>query len=220
MTPAVLTVPPETPIGEVAKMLADNRISGVPVVDSRNRVLGVVSEADVITSAAGDAHRGLRRVAHDVRRLGSAGLTLAEGTAGWAMTTPAITIAPDQSVASAAALMLERKINRLPVVDGERLVGILTRADLVRAFVRDDERIAGEIWSEVVLRGVYVSPRSLTVDVRDGVVTLAGIVETKGKAERLVEYVGRVPGVVSVTSEIAWRRDDKAPAGVPRGGGA
>lgn len=219
MTPDVLTVNPETPLRDVAKLLTDNRISGAPVVDPRGRVVGVVSEADVVSSAAGDAHRGLLRFLHDVRRLGTMSVKLLEGTAGWAMTTPPVTIGPHRSVADAAALMLERSVNRLPVVDQDRLIGIITRADLVRAFVRDDEQISREIWGEVVLRGVFVSPRSLTIEVREGDVTLAGEVETRGKAERLAEYVRRVPGVVSVRSEVTWRSNDKAPWGVPAGGG-
>jgi CBS domain-containing protein len=217
MTPNVQTVAPETPLREVAELLADNRISGAPVLDAHGRVVGVVSEADVVSSAAGDARRGPLRFLHDARRLGAMSVKLREGTAGWAMTTPPVTIGPDRSVADAAALMLEKGVNRLPVLDGDRLIGIVTRADLVRAFVRDDERISREIWGEVVLRGVYVSPRSLTIEVCDGEVTLAGEVETRGKAERLVEYVRLVPGVVSVRSTVTWRRDDKAPRGVPAG---
>ena len=218
MTREVLTVGPETPIHEVAALLAERRISGAPVVDAGGRVLGVVSEADVLRYAEGPSRRGPLRVAHDLRRLGSRGLALREGTAGRAMTAPAVTVAPDATVATAAAHMLDRDVNRLPVVDAGRLVGIVTRADLVRAFVRDDERIEREIWGEVVLRGVYVSPKSLVVAVSEGAVTLSGQVETRGKAERLVAYVGRVPGVVSVRSEVTWLRDERAPRGVPAGG--
>jgi osmotically-inducible protein OsmY len=85
----------------------------------------------------------------------------------------------------------------------------------MRAFARDDERIVREIWGEVVLRGVFVSPQDMTVHVRRGEVTLVGQVETRGKAERLVEYTRFVPGVVAVRSEVTWREDRDAPAGVP-----
>jgi CBS domain-containing protein len=214
MTSEVVTVTTETPLREVARVLADRRISGLPVVDARGRLVGVVSEADIISSALGESHGGPMRALHELLRLGPLGATLREATAGRAMSTPAITIAPGRSVADAAAIMLDRGVNRLPVVDSGRLVGIVTRADLVRAFARDDERIAREIWGEVVLRGVYVSPKDVTVVVRNGEVTLTGEVETRGKAERLVEYVRRVPGVVAVESQVAWRTTGKAPRGI------
>jgi osmotically-inducible protein OsmY len=106
-------------------------------------------------------------------------------------------------------------VGRLPVVEGGRLVGIVSRADLVRAFARDDAAIEQEIWSDVVLRGVYVNPRLLRVRVEDGRVELSGEVATSGKARRLVEYVERVPGVTSVRSEVTWQLDDRPPKGVP-----
>jgi CBS domain-containing protein len=133
------------------------------------------------------------------------------------MSSPPIAIAPDASAAEAARLMLDRRVNRLPVLDRGRLVGILTRADLVRAFVRDDDRISREIRSEVVLRGIYVKPTDVSVSVRGGEVVLEGEVPSRGKAERLVELVREVPGVVSVRSNVRWLVDEKAPKGVRAG---
>jgi CBS domain-containing protein len=208
MTAEVAVVTPETPLRDVATLLTVREISGVPVVDDHGRVRGVVSEADVLRAA--DGREKTRRMPSARRRHGP-------GTAGASMTSPAVTIAPDDSVAAAAALMLDRGINRLPVVDAGRLVGIVTRADLVRAFVRDDERIEREIMGEVVLRGIYVKPSDVSVSVREGEVELEGEVESRGKAELLVELVREVPGVVSVRSHVTWRTDEKAPRGIRTG---
>jgi CBS domain-containing protein len=194
MTSDVVTVAPEATLLEVTRLLAERRISGVPVVDAKGRVRGIVSEGDVVDRIGGEAF----------------GTT----TAREAMTSPAITIDPGRPLAAAADLMLKHRINRLPVVDGNRLVGIIARADLVRAFVRDDEAIAKDIRSNVVLRGIYAAPRDVEVGVRAGDVTLSGQVESRGKAELLVELVKRVPGVVTVESELTWRSDSKAPRGL------
>jgi CBS domain-containing protein len=208
MTTDVATVMPQTPLRDVASLFTVHGISGAPVVDAAGRVLGVVSEADVMRVAGGDVRprsRLTRRPRH------------ARGTAGAEMTSPPVTITPDRTVADAAALMLERRINRLPVVIDGRLVGIVTRADLVRAFLQSDERIEREIRGEVLLRGIYVRPTDVEVSVEQGHVVLEGEVESSGKAERLVELVRQVPGVVSILSHVRWRVDEKAPKGIRAG---
>jgi CBS domain-containing protein len=194
MTRDVVTVDRDVTLLEVSHLLAERRISGVPVVDAKGRVRGVVSEADVVRLLGGEA--------------------FGETTAGDAMSSPAITIDPGRTVAEAAGVMLRHGINRLPVVDDKRLVGIVARADLVRAFIRDDDDIAKDIRGNVLLRGVYVAPREVDVAVSKGDVTLTGEVESKGKAELLVELVRRVPGVVAVDSQLRWRTTDKAPRGL------
>jgi CBS domain-containing protein len=205
MTADVATVAPEAPLRDVARLLGLKQISGVPVVKDAGGVVGVVSEADLLRAA--EKPRRPRRL--PFHRNG-----LRPGTAGAEMSSPPVTIAPDRAVAEAAALMLDRGVNRLPVVDGGRLVGIVTRADLVRAFARGDESIAREIRSDVVLRGIYVKPSDVRVGVQDGEVELEGEVESRGKAERLVELAREVPGVVCVRSRVTWRVDENAPRGV------
>src|SRR5581483_6940637 len=149
MTRDVVTVSPETPLKEVAAILADRGISGLPVCGAGGEVLGVVSEADILHK-----ERGLPRGRASVfdwlfARSDEDANKLAARTAGEAMTAPAITIDAGRPVAEAAALMLDRGINRLPVVHAGELVGIVTRADLVRAFRRSDEEIAREIRQDV-----------------------------------------------------------------------
>jgi CBS domain-containing protein len=180
MTIDVTTVRSTTPIKEAAALLAEHRISGLPVVDADRHVLGVLSERDIIE--------------------------LAGKTAGEAMSAPALTIGANRSVTEAVATMLDRNVKRLPVVDGEGLlVGIVTRADLVRAFVRPDEDVAREIREDVMRRTLWIEPNEVRVEVSDGEVSLSGEVDSKSDAELIPRFVERVPGVTSVLSKLRWR---------------
>jgi predicted transcriptional regulator len=131
-------------------------------------------------------------------------------TAGEAMTAPAITVRPDAAVALAAELMIEHRVNRLPVVADGRLVGIVARADLVRAFNRTDEEIEREISDDVLLHTLWVDPDSVSLVVFGGKVSVAGEVENRSTAELIEAYIRRVPGVVSVHSGLTFRIDDLA----------
>jgi predicted transcriptional regulator len=183
----------------VAALLVRHRISGVPVVDSARRVLGVVSEADIVSKETGPDGHGPRR-----RRTSKPGVR----TVADAMTAPAVTVGPDCRVSEAARLMSRRQVNRLPVVDesGE-LVGIVTRADLVRAFVRADGEIERELREDVALRTLWIDPAEIWITVEEGEVRLSGKVDTRADAELMEYFASRVPGVVSVHSTLRWRSD-------------
>jgi osmotically-inducible protein OsmY len=106
--------------------------------------------------------------------------------------------------------MIDESINRLPVVtDDSVLVGIVTRADLVRAFARSDAEIAAEIREDVLIRTLWIEPEEVTVSVQNGAVRLGGRVGTKADAELLATLSRRVPGVVSVEANVAWEVDDR-----------
>jgi CBS domain-containing protein len=191
------------PLKDVARVLVNRHFSGVPVVDGNGKVLGVVSEGDILAKERGPGSatsifgRALELETwsgkHDAR------------DAGDAMTAPAVTIGPSRPVSEAAALMLDRAVNRLPVVDeNDRLLGIVTRADLVRAFVRDDTEIEQEIRDDVLLRTLWETPDRFRVQVNGGEVTLAGKANNAHAAGTLVRFVERVPGVVNVRSRITW----------------
>jgi len=195
MTTQVIRVAPETSLKDVAALLARGRISGVPVCTPDGTVLGVVSEADILWKEVSLAEEGP-----------SPGPL----TAGEAMTGPAITVAPTDSAARAAELMIDHRVNRLPVVHDGRLVGIIARADLVRAFVRTDEDIAREIRDDVLLHTLWVDPESVSLTVTDGQVTVAGEVENRTTAQLVDAYIRRVPGVVSISSELSWQLDDRS----------
>jgi CBS domain-containing protein len=208
MTTAVVTVSSETPLRDVAVMLTERRISGLPVVDD-GRVVGVVSEGDILAKERGRVaeRRGLFGVLLDDRA--TAELKLQARTAGTAMTSPALTIAPNRPVSEAAATMIDEGVNRLPVVDsGGELLGIITRADLVRAFVRTDEELTEDVREGVLLKALWITPGNVNVVVKDGVVTLKGEVENRATAEMLPDFVQRVPGVVAVRSDVTWEDEN------------
>jgi len=208
MTRDVATVTPGTTLKEVARVLTRRGISGVPVVDTGGRVLGVVSEADVLMKERGPEGRPAARFAWFTDgRDPAADAKVAARTAAEAMTSPAVTIGPERPASAAARLMLERGINRLPVVKDGVLVGIVTRADLVRAFTRPDEELTKEIRTDVVERAMWLSRDQIDVTVVDGEVALAGDVETRVDAEVLELLAARVPGVVAVSSRVRWRTD-------------
>jgi len=211
MTRTVVSVSPATSIKRVATLLLERRISGLPVVGDDGGVLGIVSEADIVTKTAEDAIPSSRLFDTGERAL----LEHEARTAAEAMTAPAVTVSPLASVADAARLMGKRSINRLPVVTGGRLVGIVTRADIVRAFARPDDELTEEIRIDVLRDTLWIDPDELGVEVEDGAVRIAGIVDTRTIAALIPGYVGLVPGVVSVdASGLRWRRDDLVRRGV------
>jgi CBS-domain-containing membrane protein len=205
MTKRVRTVESGTPLKEVARILAYLGISGLPVVSPEGRVLGVVSEGDLLYKERGatPAHRGgllgLLLEWDD----GEAEVKLQARTAGEAMSSPAITIGPKASLTEAASLMLDKHVKRLPVLgeDGT-LLGIVTRADLVRAFLRPDSEIEREIREDLILRTLWIAPERVNVTVDHGEVSLSGEVESQADAEVLVKLAQRVPGVVTVLSKL------------------
>jgi CBS domain-containing protein len=212
MTPEVVTVHPTTPIKDVARSLVDHRISGMPVVDDDGRIVGVVSEGDLIVKEQGkDAaeRRPLARIFGDspaTRAQLAKGLAL---TAGDAMTAPAVTVSADALVGEAAAIMTRKRINRLPVVDGDTLVGVVSRADIVRAFVRTDEELAGAIRDDVLYRTLWLDPGSFDVVVTDGKAQIGGQVERRSEAEMIERIAAMVPGVTGVATELTWKLDDR-----------
>ena len=205
MTPRVVTVPPELPLKEAAAILVEHGISGMPVVRA-DAVVGVLSEADIVTAEQGARPARKRSLGWIVRGEGATVATrLAALATGDAMSSPAITIEPWRSAASAAALMTSRGIKRLPVLRDGELVGIVTRSDLVRAFARPDEEIEREIRDRIVLHEFWQVPDEVRVSVEGGHVTLSGTVDGEIVVEALPEEVQRMPGVVAVTSTLRNR---------------
>jgi len=167
MTTGVVTVRPDATLKEAALLLAENGISGLPVVDGEGAVLGVVSEADVLAKES-PPESERRGVAHWLLDSRDPWLEtrVAARTVGEAMSSPAQTISPERPVVEAATRMLEGGINRLPVVDPQgKLVGLISRGDLVRAFTRSDEEIRREIEEDllgVVKQSLHLSDDELS----------------------------------------------------------
>ena len=160
---------------------------------------GALSEADILAKEAGSSPRdGML-----AWLIGESPRPVLEARAvADAMTSPALTIGPERTAREAAARMLADGVNRLPVIEGDTLVGIVSRADLVRAFARSDTEIRREIETEVVKQILWLDPVHLDVDVTDGVVTLSGTLDGDSDIELLREFVRRVPGVVTVQSNL------------------
>ena len=199
MTTDVVTVPLDAPLRRVAELLVEHRVSGLPVCDTDGSVVGVVSEHDLLFKESGPiprpgGHFWWLRDERDYAELAKPDAR----TAGEAMTEPAITIAGHRPVAAAARLMVEQRINRLPVVRGDELVGIVTRADLVRVLTRSDEELRREIAEDVLRRTLWLTSDEIHVEVADGAVTVRGAVDNETDAELIEHFVARVPGVVSV----------------------
>ena len=203
MTENVISVRPEASLRDAAMLLVEHRVSGLPVVIGASEVVGVLSEADIVAKASGGAaHGGLLSWLFDPE-LGEQKVTAR--TAGEAMSSPPLTIGPSRPVHEAARKMISEGVNRLPVVEDGKLVGILTRADIVRAFTRDDSELAAEIRDDILRRTFWVEPGNVAVTVTDGRVTLKGEVETEADTEMLPIFVSRVPGVISVHAELRPR---------------
>ena len=213
MTTQVLSVTSGTPLKEVARLLVDRRVSGMPVVDDDGHVVGVVSETDFLMKEQGaDAvpHRSLAHIRGESRETRAQIDKLDARTAAEVMTAPAITIAPERRISDAAAIMVARGVNRLPVLEDGRLVGMVTRADLVRAYLRSDDELRQTIRDDVVVRVVGLDPDAFRIRVVDGIVSISGSVDRRLIAETLESLVRMVPGVVAVQSDLTWSVDDRS----------
>jgi CBS domain-containing protein len=203
MTEGVLSVTPGASLREAATVLVEHRVSGLPVVDDQGQVVGVLSETDIVVKASGGTeHSGYLAWFFDSDLTGE---KVSAETVGQAMSSPAVTITPDRTVHEAARVMIDERVNRLPVVRDGELVGILTRSDVVRAFTRTDAELASEIQEDILRRTFWAEPGSITVAVSDGRVTLTGEVETEADREMLPLFVSRVPGVVAVKTDLRAR---------------
>ncbi|MFF4746235.1 CBS domain-containing protein [Streptomyces sp. NPDC001268] len=188
MTPDAVTVPPGTTFKEIARLLDEFGISAVPVVDVDGRPLGVVSEADLVR-----------------RQASGGGAPTAEGL----MTSPAVVARPEWSVVKAARVMDRHRIKRLPVTDDAgRVIGVLSRSDLIQLFLRRDRAIQEEILEDVLTRTLRLSPSALSVEVTDGRVTLSGTVPRRSLVPVTVRLCESVDGVVDVTDRLTFTWDD------------
>jgi CBS domain-containing protein len=210
MSTDVATVRESTPFKEVVRVLARRDISAVPVVDREGHVVGVVSEADLLIKQGTQEIEFTRsprtwwRGRRDLRRATAT-------TAGQLMTKPAITVTADSTVAGAARILTEHDIKRLPVVDTDgRLVGVVSRRDLLTVFLRKDEDIRDDIVQRVFEHGlgIAVSPAIVTVDVHDGEATLTGQLDLRSQLPLVEDMTRHIDGVVDVIVSMTYRHDD------------
>jgi len=190
---------------EMAAMLRNQRVSAFPVIDEDNRVIGVVSETDLLTKEAleGSVPRTVQGMTRQRVRSQVNGVTAAD-----LMTKPAVTIGPDQTVTDAARLMYNRRVKRLPVVNDEgTLIGIVTRSDVLSVYSKPDPQIRSEI-TEDLIRGTFgCDPAKFTVTVKDGIVTIEGAPETTQVGLDIIDAVRHMEGVVAVRDRLTYPAD-------------
>mgnify|MGYP001815595409 FL=1 len=212
MTADVVVAQPEWSLKQAARAMIEAGVSGLPVVGSDGSVIGIITEADFIETEAGRT-AGRQRLFDTVfgeKR------TRVPSTVEAAMTKYPILVDRNTTIAEAARLMADRKVKRLPVVDPDgRLEGIVSRADILVAFARDDEAIADDVERGVIRRILMLESRDVSVHVTEGVVELSGQVPNRSDARLLEELVGRIEGVIRCDSDLVWSFDDVAAGPTP-----
>ncbi|MGO9080151.1 MAG: CBS domain-containing protein [Streptosporangiaceae bacterium] len=210
MTTAVVTTTPDEPFKKLAALMIRRGISAVPVVDTGGRVLGVVSEIDLLRKeeyAPDGSAPPPPHWRHGPQRARAASLTAAD-----AMTAPPVAIAPDATLVEAARVMDRHRLRHLLVLgDDGRLAGIVTPRDLLSVYLRPDAEVREEIICDVITGYLGTDPARVTVTVTDGRVTLGGEVEHKSMIPLAVERARGVDGVVDVTEHLSYATDDSHP---------
>jgi CBS domain-containing protein len=203
MTTDVITATEDTSVEELVDLLSTNRVSAVPIVGDDDRVVGIVSQADLLAKVAATGPTGAR--APRRRRAAKAAATSARGL----MSAPALSIAPDTPLSAAARKMQAKKVKRLLVTGGSgQLLGIVSRADLLRLYTRPDSAIRQDVIDHVLRRTLWIDTSQVQVHVAAGVVTLTGAVGRRTTAAIAARLTGEVPGVVAVVDEIRYDFDD------------
>ncbi|WP_089107324.1 CBS domain-containing protein [Streptomyces hyaluromycini] len=207
MTHTVLALRHGAAFKDIVKAMQQWQVSAAPVLDDHGRVVGVVSEADLLRKEQARADAPGRPPEPDRTKARAV-------TAEELMTVPAITVHPGATLPEAARTMARHGVKRLPVVDADGLLrGVVSRADLLKVFLRDDEDIAEEIRREIVPHLFPDSAEPVRVRVRDGVVTLTGRVPDTALVPVATGWVRGVDGVVAVDCALAGppRRPDLDP---------
>ena len=202
MTTHVVAVRKNASFKDMAARLREHRVSAFPVLDEDNKVVGVVSEADLLFKEALEfgVPGKLSSMLHQREQAKAAGIVAED-----LMTKPPVTIGPNEFVTHAARLMYTRKVKRLPVVDADgRLIGIVSRADVLSVYSRPDEDIRHEITEGIILDTLLCDPSRFTVTVKDGIVTLEGMPETAVVGHDLIEETRHVEGVVAVRDRLSY----------------
>lgn len=206
MTTQVVSVHRGTSFKEMAARLRQERVSAFPVVDDDGTVVGVVSETDLLPKETLDAGWAARIPEMTSRVLDEGDQEKAESvTAAELMTAPAVTASAGDTVEHAARLMYTHRVKRLPVTDGSRrLVGIISRADVLSVFDRPDGEIRREIAENVILDELRIDPEPFTVTVENGIVTLEGAAETAELGRAVAARARHAEGVVAVRDRLQY----------------
>lgn len=196
MTTDVVAVAPTTSVRDAAQMMFRYRVSGLPVVDTEDHVLGIITEGDFLAVEITRAQTGSApELVRDV------------------MSTSVITVPGGMEILEAAKLMHDNDVKRVVVVEEFKMAGVLSRIDIVSAFTRPDDLIEDEIREDLIRRVLFVDPETVSVEVANGVVKLEGSIGTRTEARLIEELARRLDGVADVENELTWRLDDTRTAG-------
>jgi CBS-domain-containing membrane protein len=205
MSTHVVAVRKNAPFKDMAARLREHRVSAFPVLDEDNKVIGVVSEADLLTKEALEfsATSRVSGMLHHREQVKAAATTAED-----LMTKPPVTVGPDEFVTHAARLMYARKVKRLPVVDDDgHLIGIVSRADVLSVYSRPDADIRHEIIDNIILGMLLCDPSRFTVTVKDGIVTVEGMPETASVGHDMIDEIRHVEAVVAVRDRLNYPTD-------------
>ena len=211
VTTSVVAARENADFKEMVTVMRSRRVSAFPVLDAADRMIGVISEADLLLKeAAPELPEGLVRLAWRLtERSKASGVTAAE-----VMTKPAVTIGQDAPVAGAAQRMQSRRVKRLPVVDDDgRLRGIVSRADVLSVFERPDQEIWDDVVKGVIIGEFGLDPQMFVVTVRSGVVTVTGSVDRHADALSLLAAIRHLEGVVALRDRLSYPAEDYPPEG-------
>jgi len=205
MTSDVVTVGEEAGYKDIIAVMRGRRVSAVPVLDASGQLAGMVSEADLLLKEVGtDATGGyLISTGRRGEQAKAAGVTAAD-----LMTQPPVTIGPEDSVVAAARRMRDCRVKRLPVVDrAGRLVGIVSRVDVLSVFSRPDTEIRDEIVKQIITAEFALDPSAFEVTVSSGIVTVSGQADSHAVALQLADALRHVEGVVDIRDRISFPRE-------------
>jgi CBS-domain-containing membrane protein len=218
MTTHVHVATPQASFKVLVRLIEENKVSAIPIVDQQGFPIGIVSEADLLLKErrvefdSGEDFLHPRKRRHERAK--------AEGTvASQLMTSPAITIPADTPLSEAAQVMQKKNIRRLVVVDQRgHITGIVSRSNLLQVFLRTDDELRGEITGALVPAVVLSSAERIRVDVRSNIVTLSGEVDRKSDAQILTRLTRELDGVVNVVDHLTYCWDDTVPPAAMFGG--
>jgi CBS domain-containing protein len=213
MTTRVHVASPLTPFKLLVRLIEENRISAIPIVDQQGVPVGIVSEADLLLKERRHELETQPDLVHPLKRRHEKAKA-ASNFASELMTSPPITVTTGTSLVQAARLMQEQNVRRLVVVDERgRIAGIVSRSDLLQVFLRTDEELRNEIVRVLIPALLKPAPEALGVDVRWNVVTFSGEVDRKSDIETLARLARELDGVVEVVNELSYCWDDTAVGG-------
>jgi len=221
MTTDILTVGPEASLKEAARRMLEGEISGLPVINDDGDLVGIITEADFMAT---EADRRVTRRAGLLRLfVRDAEIPSHERLVGDVMTADVKVIGPESDHAEAARLMEKEGIKRIPVVADGQLIGLIARADMLKAYVRSDQEIIDEIQGHVMKDILWIDSRRVEIECVDGNVIVSGHLETRSDASLLIELTRRLDGVTSVSDHLTWEVDNtklemvSPPSGYARG---